>query len=154
MGARELHSGRFGNQRGLSMRNNVNAAEAPAGNTNVAAEPASNVSVAAEPASNSNLAMVSKEGVGIEVASTLFARMKGLFGRDSIDGVLMLVPCNDIHTFCMRHPIDVAFVDSGGVVIESHRGVGPNRRLRNRCARATLERFAEEGGWFEPGDRL
>ena len=77
-----------------------------------------------------------------------------MIGRDTLDGVLLLVPCGDIHTFWMRRPIDVAFLDSSGVVIESHRGVGPNRRLRNRHAKATLERFADNADWFEPGDRF
>jgi len=154
MGARELHPGRFGDQRGLSMCDNVKAVTVPADNANASVAPASNEDVVAEPTRSADVAMASKNSMNIEMASTLFARMKGLIGRDSIDGVLMLVPCNDIHTFCMRRPIDVAFVDSGGMVLESHRGVGPNRRLRNRCARATLERFAEEARWFEPGDRL
>ena len=54
----------------------------------------------------------------------------------------------------MRKPIDVAFVGADGTVIESHRSVVPNRRLRNRRAAATIERFAAEDAWYEPGDLI
>ncbi|MBR0405530.1 MAG: DUF192 domain-containing protein [Eggerthellaceae bacterium] len=92
--------------------------------------------------------------MNVEVASTIRARLKGLYGRDAFDGVLMLVPCNDIHTFAMRRAIDVAFVAADGAVLEAHRSVLPNRRLRNKRAVATLERFASEAAWFCPGDRI
>lgn len=90
----------------------------------------------------------------VEVASTLRSRFRGLFGRAGFDGVLLLVPCNDIHTFGMRKPIDVAFVASDGAVIESFRSVVPNRRLRNKEALATIERFASDAAWYEPGDYI
>ena len=88
----------------------------------------------------------------IEIASSAHARLRGLFGREAFDGILLLVPCNDIHTFGMHRPLDVAFVAADGTVLEAHRGVVPNRRLRNRHASATLERFASEDTWYEPGD--
>ena len=88
----------------------------------------------------------------IEVACTLASRLKGLLGRTSHEGVLLLVPCNDIHTFGMRRSIDVAFVDSDGAVLESRRAVCPNRRIRNKEAAAVFERFACDDAWYEPGD--
>ena len=90
--------------------------------------------------------------MNVEVASTLVKRLVGLHGRDSIEGALMLVPCNDIHTIGMRKPIDVAFVARDGLVLESHRAVRPNKRLKNRKAAATIERFSSEEAWYEPGD--
>lgn len=90
----------------------------------------------------------------VEIACSLRSRLMGLFGRDAFDGVLMLVPCNDIHTFGMHRPIDVAFVASDGAVLEAHRDVAPNRRLKNRRAAATLERFSTEDVWYEPGDLI
>ena len=92
--------------------------------------------------------------MNVEIACTLRTRLMGLYGRDAFDGVLLLVPCNDIHTFAMRRPIDVAFVAADGAVLEAHRDVSPNRRLRNKRAAATLERFASEEAWFAPGDRI
>ena len=34
-----------------------------------------------------------------ELACSLAARLRGLAGRDAFDGVLLLAPCNDVHTF-------------------------------------------------------
>ena len=88
----------------------------------------------------------------LEVACTLRSRLLGLFGRSGFTGVLMLVPCHDIHTFGMRHSLDVAFVAADGTVIEAHRNVASRHRLKNREAVATLERFSTETRWFSPGD--
>ena len=90
----------------------------------------------------------------MEIACSLRARLMGLYGREAFDGVLMLVPCNDIHTFGMRRPIDVAFVAADGAVLEAHTHVAPNRRLRNKRAAATLERFSKEDAWYAPGDLI
>ena len=70
------------------------------------------------------------------------------------EDALLLAPCRDIHTVGMRRPIDVAFVDKTGRVVEAHRAVGPLRRLRNASAAAVIERFAACGPWFQPGDRV
>ena len=95
-----------------------------------------------------------EEPVDYEIASTMGARLRGLIGRSGFGGVLMLVPCHDIHTFGMGRPLDVAFVAADGTVVEAHRGVAPRRRLKNREAVAALERFAVDSPWFEPGDRI
>ncbi len=92
--------------------------------------------------------------MNVEVASSIHARLIGLLGRREFDGALLLIPCHDIHTVGMRRSIDVAFIARDGTVIESHLCVGPNRRLRNRAATATLERFACNDPWYLPGDRI
>lgn len=92
--------------------------------------------------------------MNVVLACTLRQRLMGLHGHGALDGVLLLVPCNDIHTCGMCRPIDVAFVSAHGEVLESHRHVEPWRRLRNGRATATLERFSSDEAWFEPGDRI
>ena len=88
-------------------------------------------------------------------AATAADRARGLLLRRPDGEELVLFPCNDVHTVGMRHPIDVAFVDAAGVVLETYRNVGPLRRLRNRQAVAVVERFAScATPWMEPGDRL
>ena len=47
-----------------------------------------------------------------EVASSFGQRLKGLLGRDGLDGALVLRPARSVHTIGMRFPIDVAFCDS------------------------------------------
>jgi len=54
-----------------------------------------------------------------EVASGGRARRRGLLGRDTFDGALVLRPCRNVHTVGMRFPIDVAFCDSEGIVLRT-----------------------------------
>ena len=54
-----------------------------------------------------------------EVADTGRARRRGLLGRDDFEGALVLRPCRNVHTACMRFPIDVAFCDAEGVVLRT-----------------------------------
>ncbi|WP_330338060.1 DUF192 domain-containing protein [Streptomyces sp. NBC_00557] len=73
--------------------------------------------------------------VPLEIATSYRARTKGLLGRDSIEGALLLSPANAVHTFRMRIPIDVAYLDRTLTVIAVHT-MKPNRlglpRLRSR----------------------
>ncbi|MFF4401759.1 DUF192 domain-containing protein [Streptomyces sp. NPDC001480] len=86
--------------------------------------------------------------VPLEIAASYRARTKGLLGRDSLDGAMLLSPASGVHTFRMRMPIDVAYLDRRLHVI-AVRTMRPGRlglpRLR---ARHVLE--AEAGameGW-------
>jgi len=47
----------------------------------------------------------------LEVAESFGSRLRGLLGRDGIEGALYLHPAKSVHTLGMRFPIDVAFVD-------------------------------------------
>jgi uncharacterized membrane protein (UPF0127 family) len=49
--------------------------------------------------------------VPLELAASYRARTKGLLGRDSLSGAILLSPANSVHTFRMRIPIDVADLD-------------------------------------------
>lgn len=88
------------------------------------------------------------------VLTRLGERLRGLKGPTSrpCGAYAVLVPCRDIHTFGMKCPIDVAFVDASGMVVAASRNVAPARRLRCARARMTLERRSCEDSWFEPGD--
>jgi uncharacterized membrane protein (UPF0127 family) len=55
--------------------------------------------------------------VPLEVAASYRARAKGLLGRTGIDGAMLLSPANSVHTFRMRIPIDVAYLDRRLTVI-------------------------------------
>ncbi|MEV7035223.1 DUF192 domain-containing protein [Streptomyces sp. NPDC093272] len=55
--------------------------------------------------------------VPLEIAASYRARTRGLLGRDSLDGALLLSPAGSIHTFRMRMPIDVAYLDRRLTVI-------------------------------------
>ncbi|MFD4374402.1 DUF192 domain-containing protein [Streptomyces sp. NPDC058486] len=49
--------------------------------------------------------------VPVEIAASYRARRRGLLGRDGITGAMLLTPANSVHTFGMRFPIDVAYLD-------------------------------------------
>lgn len=88
----------------------------------------------------------------IELATTAAQRLRGMLFRDP-DGVTrLLVPCRDVHTFGMQHPLDVAFISKDGGVLEVHRKVGVRRRLKNGRASMVVERFSREGDWLHVGD--
>ena len=83
------------------------------------------------------------------------ARVRGLLGAKRSKGIVMLAPCNDVHTFGMADLIDIAFLDEQGRVLESYRAVGPRRRIRCRKAVAVLERFSvNDPPWFSAGERV
>ncbi|MFJ7114452.1 DUF192 domain-containing protein [Streptomyces albogriseolus] len=86
--------------------------------------------------------------VPLEVAASYRARTRGLLGRDALEGALLLSPANSIHTFRMRMPIDVAYLDRRLRVL-AVRTMPPGRLGRPRVrARHVVE--AEAGameGW-------
>lgn len=47
------------------------------------------------------------------IANKYFSRMKGLLGRDglSYDKCMVIYPCNSVHTYFMKFPIDVLFLN-------------------------------------------
>ncbi|KPK98541.1 MAG: hypothetical protein AMJ95_03955 [Omnitrophica WOR_2 bacterium SM23_72] len=63
------------------------------------------------------------------MAATLFKRAKGLLGtKDFRSGeALVITSCNSIHTFFMRFPIDVLFVDKACKVIKAIHYLRPFR---------------------------
>ncbi|MBR8643545.1 DUF192 domain-containing protein [Streptomyces tuirus] len=58
--------------------------------------------------------------VPLEIATSYRARTRGLLGRDSIEGAILLSPANSVHTFRMRMPIDVAYLDRDLRVVAVH----------------------------------
>lgn len=92
-------------------------------------------------------------------ADTFRTRLVGLLGRASLapgEG-LWIDACDSIHTFFMRFPIDVAFVDAKGVVVRRLDAVPPWRATRLHArARACVELPAGTlaAAGVEPGHRL
>ena len=81
-------------------------------------------------------------GTSVGLADGWWSRGRGLLGRRSLaagEG-LLLTPCRSIHMFGMRFPLDVAFLDREGTVVETYPGLAPGRRTRwHRTARHVLE---------------
>ncbi|XXF76412.1 DUF192 domain-containing protein [Myxococcaceae bacterium GXIMD 01537] len=75
-------------------------------------------------------------------AVSFMERFKGLMGRPTLDfgEGLHINPCNSIHTFFMRIPIDVAFLDPSGVIVKQFSALPPWRATSMyRQARTVLE---------------
>lgn len=80
--------------------------------------------------------------VAVEIAASYGTRRRGLLGRDSLDGALLITPCGSVHTFRMRFAIDVAYLDKDLRVIDLHT-LPPNRLpLPRPRARHVLEAAA------------
>jgi hypothetical protein len=74
------------------------------------------------------------------VAETVRERVRGLIGRDRLKpGEALILPrCRQVHSFGMRFPIDVVFIDGKGRVAMTRTGLEPRRissvAWRARCA--------------------
>ena len=64
-----------------------------------------------------------------ELANTMWLRMKGLLGRTHLpeDTALLIKPCNSIHTFFMKFPIDVAFLSKEQKILAVYNSLSPWR---------------------------
>lgn len=78
----------------------------------------------------------------VRLADRFWLRARGLLGRPPLgDGEgLLLRPCRAVHTWGMRYPIDVAFLDRTGTVLASYPSLAPSRLTRRHSnAECALE---------------
>ncbi|KPK21937.1 MAG: hypothetical protein AMJ76_01370 [Dehalococcoidia bacterium SM23_28_1] len=92
-------------------------------------------------------------------AESLWARFVGLMGRRRLEEGegLLLAPCSSVHTFFMRFPIDVIFMDREGKVVKVAPALRPFRlALGGRGARDAVEVTAGTAARADTavGDRL
>jgi len=75
------------------------------------------------------------------VATSARRRMKGLLGRRALsqDEGLWLEPASSVHTWFMRFPIDVVFLDRDKRVLRIVESMRPWRMAAKRRSRAVLE---------------
>ncbi len=106
------------------------------------------------------MAWLLREGevlASLEVASSLAARSRGLLGKASFEGALLLRRTRSVHTVGMRFPIDVAFLtDDLHVDRHGHHAALPGRapasgrpgraRGAGRCLRALEARPGRRPG--------
>lgn len=94
----------------------------------------------------------------IELAGTSSSRRKGLLGRDSLGAKsgLWIIPCQGIHTWMMRFPIDVVYLSRKKEVRKLRREMPPWRISFCFLAHSVLElpagTIAETG--TQVGDRI
>ncbi len=84
-----------------------------------------------------------------DYAATFFEQGRGLLGRKSYpQNRIMVIPkCGSVHTWFMRFPIDIVFLDKHGKVLRIEYNVGPWRMLfGGREASITLEAMSAQDG--------
>ena len=99
---------------------------------------------------------------GAVLATTLLpafdrrSRNDGLLGREGLPSgaALVLAPCQAVHTWFMRFPIDIVFVSKSGRVLKVKRAVGPWRMAIGLGAFAVMEFSAGGASGVEPGHQL
>lgn len=85
----------------------------------------------------------------VEIPIGRRAKARGLIGRSSFEGAMLLRPARSVHSFGMRFDLDVAFIDAEDIVIRTlqlhrHRVTLPVWR-----ARGVLEAEAGAFGRWE-----
>ncbi len=67
----------------------------------------------------------------LELADSMWRRMKGLLGRTHlpVDQALWIPQCRSVHTFFMKFPIDLIFLDRDLVVRKTFKHVNPGRLI-------------------------
>jgi uncharacterized membrane protein (UPF0127 family) len=94
----------------------------------------------------------------IEVADDASTRRKGLLGRATLSAGegLWIVPCEAIHTFGMKFPIDLVFLDRNKIVKKVRQNVVPGRLSMCLSAHSVLELApgSVRLTGTTPGDRL
>jgi uncharacterized protein len=95
----------------------------------------------------------------LRVADRMLTRLRGLLGRpEPAPGEgLWIVPCSGVHTFGMRYPIDVVFLDRSGRIVSVHHALVPSRMVpwvRHAHSALELRRGTIAGCDLRDGDVL
>jgi uncharacterized membrane protein (UPF0127 family) len=116
--------------------------------------------VSREPVPARNLTRGSEVAARVRRADRPWSRAVGLLGRCGLgegEG-LLITPCTSIHTFFMRFPIDVLYVNREYVVVKAVRNLRPFRF--SACLRGGAHAVLElpvgaiDASGTQPGDSL
>lgn len=85
------------------------------------------------------------------VARAFFERLTGFLAMPPVDDagtlrILVFPSCQSVHTWFMRGPLDIAFADREGRVLDCQEAVAPGRILACPGAHLALERPAARNG--------
>lgn len=78
----------------------------------------------------------------VRLANTWWTRLRGMLGQpEPAPGEgLLLAPCQSVHMFWMKYPLDIAFLAPDGSVVETYHELAPSKRSRwHRDADRALE---------------
>lgn len=94
-----------------------------------------------------------------KAADTFWSRFLGLMGKQGLPagGGLLITPCNSIHMFFMKIPLDILFIDKKNCVVHLMENIRPWRVspiIRNACSTIELPAGAIRESRTEVGDAL
>ena len=77
----------------------------------------------------------------VQKTKTPFERARGLLFRPSLEENqgLLITPCNSVHTFFMRYPLDLIYIDKELKVIKAVEDIYPWRMSMSRGAKGVIE---------------
>ena len=105
-----------------------------------------------------NLTRQTELATAADVAGHSAARNKGLLGRTGLPegGGLWIVPCESVHTFFMKFPIDLVYIDRKKIVKKVRSNVGPWKLSACLFAHSIIELPAGtvDSTNTKPGDQL
>jgi uncharacterized membrane protein (UPF0127 family) len=92
-------------------------------------------------------------------AANFLARGRGLMLAPPLaaGGALVIEPCNSIHMFFMRYPLDIIFLDVHGTVLFMYEGIKPwrlGRVVRGAKSAVELPEGTIAASRTEVGDKL
>jgi uncharacterized membrane protein (UPF0127 family) len=92
-------------------------------------------------------------------AANFLARGRGLMLAPPLaaGGALVIEPCNSIHMFFMRYPLDIIFLDKHGTVLFMYEGIKPwrlGRVVRGAKSAVELPEGTIAASRTEVGDKL
>ena len=100
----------------------------------------------------SRLPLVEVGGLAFPVAVDRRSRLLGLALLDREEAMpgLLIPDCAGVHTFWMRFPLDLCFLDRRGNLLAERLAVPPRRLVYRQGAAMVLERPAPQGGEIAP----
>lgn len=94
----------------------------------------------------------------LKIADGFFSRLLGLMFKKKLDDnkALLITQCPSIHTFFMRFPISVVFVDEEGKVLKYVKNIKPCRMsfCNNACSVIEFSYIGNENIEIKNGDFL
>lgn len=90
-------------------------------------------------------------------ANTFTRRLKGLMGTKALpeDTGLLLEPCNSVHTWHMKYPIDVIYLNSQDQVLHIEPSMPPNtwgKRVKEAAKVLEINAGLAANRKIQPGD--
>lgn len=97
---------------------------------------------------------IEMEGLPVRMLETFRDKALGLLRSGKHSPAAALMRCSSVHTFGMKYPLDLAFIDRDGHVLRICQNVKPGDIRSKFGSWAVLERPASRRTWLRQGQRV